>query len=75
MFFIYLFYWLIRDWPHGASPLAENLLAAACLLGIALATHLLFKYVEEPARLRLRALVPRAAPQACDPLVNLNQRN
>jgi hypothetical protein len=27
-----------------------------------LATHLLFKYVEEPARLRLRALVPRAAP-------------
>ena len=60
MFFIYLFYWLIRDWPNGAGPLAENLLAAACLLGIALATHLLFKYVEEPARLRLRALVPKA---------------
>ncbi|MEZ2388296.1 acyltransferase family protein [bacterium RCC_150] len=59
MFFIYLFYWLNRDWPHGAGPLATNLLAAACLLGIALATHLLFKYVEEPARARLRALVPR----------------
>jgi peptidoglycan/LPS O-acetylase OafA/YrhL len=61
MFFIYLFYWLNRDWLHGAGPLATNLLAAACLAGIALATHLLFRYVEEPARHRLRALVPRPA--------------
>jgi peptidoglycan/LPS O-acetylase OafA/YrhL len=60
MFFIYLFYWVIRDWPNGAGPVAENLLAAACLLAMALATHVLFKYVEEPARLRLRALVPKA---------------
>ena len=59
MFFIYLFYWLNRDWLHGAGPLASNLLAAACLLGIGLATHLLYRYVEEPARQRLRSLVPR----------------
>ncbi|MFH5878497.1 acyltransferase family protein [Arthrobacter sp. NA-172] len=59
MFFIYLFYWVNRDWLRGAGPVPMNLLAAACLAGIALATHLLFKYVEEPARLRLRALVPR----------------
>lgn len=57
MFFIYLFYWL--NWPHGAGPLATNLLAAGCLAGVALATHVLFKYVEEPARQRLRALVPQ----------------
>lgn len=61
MFFIYLYYWLNRDWPNGAGPVATNVLAAGCLAGIALATHLLFKYVEEPARLRLRALVPRPA--------------
>ncbi|GAB3567299.1 acyltransferase [Arthrobacter alkaliphilus] len=60
MFFIYLFYWVIRDWPNGAGPVAENVLAAACLLAMAMATHVLFKYVEEPARLRLRALVPKA---------------
>ncbi|WP_026554790.1 acyltransferase family protein [Arthrobacter sp. 35W] len=59
MFFIYLFYWLDRDWLQGAGPLAANLLAAACLAGIAVATHLLYRYVEEPARHRLRALVPR----------------
>ncbi|GAA4027053.1 acyltransferase [Arthrobacter methylotrophus] len=61
MFFIYLFYWLNRDWAHGAGQLATNLLAAGCLAGIALATHFLFRYVEEPARHRLRALVPRTA--------------
>jgi peptidoglycan/LPS O-acetylase OafA/YrhL len=58
MFFIYLFYWLNRDWLHDADTLATNLLAAACLAGMALATHLLYRYVEEPARHRLRALVP-----------------
>ncbi|WP_425861463.1 acyltransferase family protein [Arthrobacter sp. TWP1-1] len=58
MFFIYLFFWLNRDWLHDADTLATNLLAAACLAGMALATHLLYRYVEEPARHRLRALVP-----------------
>ncbi|HEV7167325.1 MAG TPA: acyltransferase [Micrococcaceae bacterium] len=58
MFFIYLFYWLNRDWLHGAGPLATDVLAAACLVGIGLATHLLYRYVEEPARRVLRALVP-----------------
>lgn len=57
MFFIYLYFWLNRDWLHDASTLSTNLLAAACLAGMALATYLLYRYVEEPARHRLRALV------------------
>ncbi|MBT8159188.1 MULTISPECIES: acyltransferase [Arthrobacter] len=59
MFFIYLFYWINRDWPAGAAPLMTNLLAAACLLEIAFGTWVMFKFVEEPARKRLRSMVPR----------------
>lgn len=59
--FIYAFHWLNDDWLHNSHPLAKNLLVIGTLAGTALATYLLFAFVEEPARRRLRKLVPRPA--------------
>ncbi|MCZ2403230.1 acyltransferase [Paenarthrobacter sp. Z7-10] len=59
--FIYAFHWLSVDWLHDSHPVGQNLLAVGCLAGTALATYLLFAFVEEPARHRLRKLFPRPA--------------
>ncbi len=59
MAFIYLYHWLTVEILPSAGQPVRNVLAVATLGAIALATYLLFSYVEEPARKRLRALLPR----------------
>ncbi|WP_434613826.1 acyltransferase family protein [Arthrobacter sp. A5] len=64
MAFIYLYHWLTVEVLPSAGQLVRNVLAVATLGGMALATYLLFSYVEEPARKRLRAVFSRTVAPA-----------